>query len=59
MIETIILLFIFVFVFDIYARAKSLSDFDEAVSKEIDEYDKTGEDKSYDELKVIIHTTTK
>jgi hypothetical protein len=36
-------------VVDIYARSKSLSDFDEAVNKAIDEYDGTGDDKNYDE----------
>ena len=40
MVETIILLFILLFVIDIGAKSKSLSDFNEAVNNAIDEYNK-------------------
>ena len=41
-----ILLFIFLFVFDICTKIKSLNDFDEAVDKAIEKHDKTGDSEN-------------
>ena len=40
MVETIILIFIFLFIFDVCVKSKSLNDFDEAVNNAINDYDK-------------------